>query len=147
MILVLNKKARHEYAIEHSYLAGVVLTGSEVKSLRLKHASLVGSYVQIQSSEAILLNAQINPYTYASDPDYDPKRTRKLLLSKKEIIELEEWHKNGKRVLIALAFEIHGNYIKVKIGVGRGLKKYDKREKIKKRDQERQIQRQMKQAR
>lgn len=147
MILVQNKKARFEYDIEKTYQAGLVLTGPEVKSLRSKHASLTGSYVQIQSGEAVLLNAQINPYAYANNNDYDPRRTRKLLLSKKEILQLEELHKNGKRALVALAIELKGNLIKVKIGVGRGLKKYDKREKIKKRDQERQIQRQMKSVR
>ncbi len=147
MILVQNKKARFEYDIEKTYQAGLVLTGPEVKSLRLKHASLTGSYVQIQSGEAVLLNAQINPYAYANNNDYDPRRTRKLLLSKKEILQLDELHKNGKRALVALAIELKGNLIKIKIGVGRGLKKYDKREKIKKRDQERQIQRQMKSVR
>lgn len=146
MILVQNKKARFEYDIEKTYLAGVVLTGAEVKSLRLKHASLTGSYVQIQSGEAVLLNAQINPYSFADSTEYDPKRTRKLLLSKKEILELEELHKNGKRAIVALSFELKGRLIKLKIGVGRGLKKYDKREKIKKRDQERQIKRQLKYA-
>jgi len=147
MILIQNKKAHFDYDIEKTYLAGVVLTGPEVKSLRLKHASLAGSYVQIQSGEAVLLNAQINPYAYADNHDYEPRRTRKLLLSKKEILQLDDLHKNGKRALVPLAIELQGNLIKVKIGVGRGLKKFDKREKIKKRDQERQIRRQMKRVR
>lgn len=146
MQLVINKKARHEYAIEQTYTAGLLLTGQEVKSLRLKHGSLSGSYVKVIGGDVVLLNAQINPYAYAITDDYDPKRTRKLLLKKKEILELNELQTNKKRALVPLSIEAKGRYIKLNIGVGRGLKQFDKRQKIKERDQKRDMQRQLKKS-
>lgn len=145
MQLINNRSARHEYHIERTYTAGIVLTGQEVKSLRLRHGSLAGSYVKIIGDEAVLLNAQINPYKYAITTDYDPKRTRKLLLKKKEILELLEWNQNKKKALIPVSIDALGRYIKLHIGVGRGLKEYDKRQKIKDRDQDRDLKRQLKQ--
>lgn len=145
MQLIINRQARHDYEIERTYTAGIVLTGQEVKSLRLRHASLNGSYVKVIAGEAVLLNAQINPYAYAITTDYEPKRTRKLLLKKREIEELQEWHQNKKRALIAISIDVVGKYIKLKIGVGRGLKEFDKRKKLKERDQDRELRRQLKQ--
>jgi SsrA-binding protein len=144
MQLVFNKKARFEYDIERTYTAGIILTGQEVKSLRLKHASLTGSYVKIIGDDVVLLNAQINPYAYAITTDYDPKRTRKLLLKKREILELSEWQTNKNRALIPLSIDAKGRYIKLEIGVGRGLKHFDKRKKLKERDQARDVERQLK---
>lgn len=144
MQLVFNKKARFEYDIERTYTAGIILTGQEVKSLRLKHASLTGSYVKIIGEDVVLLNAQITPYSYAITTDYDPKRTRKLLLKKREILELSEWQTNKNRALIPLSIDAKGRYIKIEIGVGRGLKHFDKRKKIKERDQARDVERQLK---
>ena len=144
MQLVFNKKARFEYSIERTYTAGIILTGQEVKSVRLKHASLTGSYVKIIGDDVVLLNAQINPYSYAITTDYDPKRTRKLLLKKREILELSEWQTNKNRALIPLSIDAKGRYIKIEIGVGRGLKHFDKRKKIKERDQARDVERQLK---
>lgn len=145
MKLIVNKQARHEYQIEQTYTAGIILTGQEAKSLRLRHGSLSGSYVKIINGDAVLLNAQINQYAYSSIKDYDPKRTRKLLLKKKELEELWEWSNNKKRALVALSVDALGRYIKVQIGIGRGLKEYDKRKKIKERDQDRDLKRQLKQ--
>lgn len=145
MLLVDNRQARHDYDIERTYTAGIVLTGQEVKSLRLHHGSLTGSYVKIIGSDAVLLNAQINPYKYAITTNYEPKRTRKLLLKKREIEELMEWSDTKKRVLVALSIEGLGRYIKLKIGIGKGLKEYDKRKKIKARDQDRELKRILKQ--
>lgn len=144
MQLVFNKKARFEYDIERTYTAGIILTGQEVKSLRLKHASLTGSYVKIIGDDVVLLNAQINPYAYAITTDYDPKRTRKLLMKKREILELSEWQTNKNRALIPLSIDAKGRYIKLEIGVGRGLKHFDKRKKLKERDQARDVERQLK---
>jgi SsrA-binding protein len=144
MQLVFNRKARHEYDVERTYTAGIVLTGQETKSLRLHHGSLTGSYVKIIGGEAVLLNAQINPYAYAITTDYDPKRTRKLLLKKREIEELIEWSDNKKRVLVPLSIDGLGRYIKLSIGIGRGLKEFDKRKKIKARDQDRELRRSLK---
>jgi len=85
MTLLLNRRAKFDYEIAKELIAGIVLSGPEVKSLRNKSGSLVGSFVKIMSDEAFLLNAQITPYKFANNKDYDPKRTRKLLLSKKEL--------------------------------------------------------------
>ena len=83
--LLINKRAYFDYEFKQIFLAGIVLSGSEVKSLRLKNGSLRGSFVKIINQEAILLNVQISPYKFSSNVDYDSKRTRKLLLRKKEI--------------------------------------------------------------
>jgi SsrA-binding protein len=139
MSLVVNKKARHEYTIERTYTAGIVLSGQEVKSLRLGHGSFAGSYVRIISGEAFLLNAQINAYKFAITTDYDPKRTRKLLLNKKELLELQEWSHNKGRSIVPLTFFAGGRNIKVDLGVGRGKKEFEKRAVLKQRDQEREI--------
>ncbi|PIR61836.1 MAG: SsrA-binding protein [Candidatus Pacebacteria bacterium CG_4_10_14_0_8_um_filter_43_12] len=144
MQLISNKKARFDYQIEQTYTAGLILTGQEVKSLRLRHGSLTGSYVKIVGGQALLLNAQVNPYSFANTIDYEPRRTRQLLLKKKELLELSDWSTNKKRALIPLSIDIVGRYIKLQIGVGRGLKEYDKRQKIKARDQERDLRRQLK---
>lgn len=146
MVIVKNRQARHEYEIEQTYTAGIVLSGQETKSLRLGHASLNGSYVRIVDGEAILLNAQITPYAYAQNQDYDPKRTRKLLLKKREILELDTWSKQKKRTLVAVDFRLLRNHIKLTIGIGRGLKSHDKRRKLKERDLQRELQKQFKRS-
>lgn len=145
MQLIINRAARHEYHIEKTFTAGIVLSGQEVKSLRLRHGSLTGSYVKIIGDEAVLLNAQINPYSYAITTEYDPKRTRKLLLKKSEILELQELNQNKKKALIPISIDVAGRFIKLRIGVGRGLKEFDKRQKIKEREQDRELRRQLKQ--
>lgn len=144
MTLLENKKVRSEYDIEQTLVAGIVLSGPEVKSLRNKSGSLTDSYIKIIDSEAFLLNTQITPYAYADNEDYDPKRTRKLLLKRKEILKLIEVQEQKKKALIPLKITLIGKKIKVEIGVGRGLKQFEKREKIKKRDQQREIEREIK---
>lgn len=144
MAIVVNKKARHEFSIERTYMAGLILTGQEVKSLRLGHASFAGSYVKVMSGEAFLLNAQINLYKYATNPDYDPKRTRKLLLNKRELLELQEWSHNKGRSIVPLAFVLEGRHIKLEIGIGRGRKEYEKRAVLRERDQKREMERELK---
>ncbi len=144
MVLLLNKKARTEYSIEQTYTCGIVLIGSEVKSLRNKSGSLSGSYVKLLGGEAYLLNAQITPYKFSDNRDYEPTRTRKLLLKKKELLKLEEITAQKGNTIIPLGIHLVHNKIKVEIGVGRGLKQFEKREKIKKRTQQRSIERIMK---
>lgn len=147
MLLLKNKKATHEYAIEKTYTAGVVLSGSEVKSLRNKSGSLTGSFVKSMGNELFLINAQISPYKFADNREYDPKRTRKLLMRKKEIVSLSEALEQKGRALVPLSFELINNKIKLKFGLGRGLKLYDKRAKLKERTIQRDIARQMKENR
>ncbi len=119
----------------------MLLEGREVKSLRLKHASLTGSFVKVVGGELFLLNAQINPYQFAQNDDYDPKRTRKLLLKKNEIAPLAQATAQKGRAIVPLEIELVGNLIKLKIGLGRGKKVYEKREIIKKRDLDREMRR------
>jgi SsrA-binding protein len=134
MSLVVNKKAFHDYEIKDSFYAGVALTGPEVKSLRGRHASLTGSYVKVVSGELFLLGAMISPYAYADNRDYDPIRTRKLLVAKKELLKLQQQHDQQKVSLIPLSFELGGRFIKLKVGIGRGKKQYQHRQALKERD-------------
>lgn len=142
--LLTNKKAHHDYEISKTLMAGIVLTGQEVKSLRLKHGSLKGSHVKIIGGEAFLLNAQINPYSYADTREYDPKRTRKLLLQKKEIFQLSEASNQQGWAIVPVKCVIQNGKIKVEVGLGRGKKSYDKRAQLKKRTQKREIEKQLK---
>ena len=117
MLLLKNKRATHDYSIEKTYVSGIVLSGPEVKSLRNKSGSFKGSYVKVISDEVFLINAQITPYAFADNEKYDPKRTRKLLLKKKEIISLTEELDKKNRTLVPLSFNAIGRNIKVKINI------------------------------
>jgi SsrA-binding protein len=139
MLLVGNKRASFDYEIVAIMTAGVVLTGAEVKSLRLKAASFNGSYVQIVDGQAVLLNALISPYKFADNRDYDPRRTRKLLLKKREIAELLARASQKGYTLVPLRWELLGKRIKLVVGVGKGRAKFEKREKLKLRDLEREM--------
>jgi SsrA-binding protein len=124
----------------------VVLTGGEVKSLRGKHGSLSGSFVKILGNEAWLVNAQISPYPYADNTDYDPKRSRKLLLKRQEILKLQTDAQQKGRVLVPLRIEAVGPFIKVVVGIGRGRSTVDKRKVIQKREQDRELQRMLRRS-
>jgi SsrA-binding protein len=143
MVLLENKKARLEYEVLETYSAGVVLTGGEVKSLRNKSGSLTGSYVKVVGGEIVLLNAQITPYKFADNRDYDPKQTRKLLLKKKEIENLAATIETKGYTLVPLSFELVGRMIKLKFGLARGKKQYERRAELKKKAVERDIQREV----
>jgi SsrA-binding protein len=118
-----------------------MLTGGEVKMLRGQHGSLAGSHVRLINDQPVLLNAQIPPYPYARNENYDPIRTRKLLLNKSEILKLQQAQQVKGHAIIALAIGLVGKHIKVEIAVARGRKKSDKRELIKKRDLDREASR------
>ncbi len=137
MLLLKNRRATYDYQISQTFKAGVVLTGAEVKSLRQKSGSLAGSYVQIVDGQAVLLGAQISPYQYANNDNYDPKRTRRLLLHRREIARLDEICHQKHYTLVPLAFLLEGRHIKLEIGVGRGKQTFEKREQIKKRQWQR----------
>lgn len=136
---ILNKKAYHEYTIIDRLEAGVRLHGAEVKSLKTGHASLDGSFVRIIGSEAYLVNAQIFPYLYARPEGYDPKRTRKLLLHKKEIFSLKSKLEGANLTLVPLFWYNKGPLVKLEIGLARGKKQYEKREEKKREDQKREL--------
>lgn len=147
MSLVFNKKASYEYTISKKFIAGVVLSGAEVKSLRLKQASLNGSYIKEIAGELFLINAQINAYAFSNQENYDPKRSRKLLLKKSEIQTLIENSKQKGFAIVPLAFFISHNRIKLELALARGTKEYEKRENIKKRDLKRELETENKRSR
>ena len=134
MSLLVNKRATYDYEIVKKIPAGVVLSGAEVKSLRGKSGSLAGSFVKILESKPVLINAQISPYKYADNTDYDPKRSRILFLRKKEIFQLEEALAVKGLTAVPLSFELVGKRIKLIIGLGKGKKEFEKRAKIKARE-------------
>lgn len=136
-VLVKNRRAFHEYELLKRYEAGLVLTGAEVKSLRLKRASLAGSYIKLMANEAWLINAQINPYPFAENSDYDPKRRRKLLLHHQELEELDRETKHSSRTIVPLAFILKNNRLKLELALAKGKKAWDKRRDLKERAQKR----------
>ena len=138
-----NRKARHDYEILETFEAGMVLTGSEVKSLRAGRANLKDSYARIDRDEAFLLNAHISPYAAASHFGHEPERNRKLLLHRAEIDKLNGRIQERGLTVIPLKIYFKNGRAKVLIGVGRGKKSYDKRESIKKREMERDADRAM----
>lgn len=136
---ILNKKATFEYEILERFEAGITLTGAEVKSLREGHAQLDGSFVRIIDSEAFLVNAQIFPFIYARPEGYDPKRTRKLLLHKKELLNLMGKVSGANLTLIPLSWYTKGPLVKLEVGLARGKKQYEKREAKKREDMKREL--------
>lgn len=136
---ITNKRAYFDYQIFEKFEAGINLYGAEVKAIRLGHADLTGSFVKIIGSEAYLLNAKIFPYKYASPEGYDERRTRKLLLHKSEIISLKSKIEGSNLALVPLSLYTTKGFIKVEVGVGRGKKKFDKREAIKRKDIQRSV--------
>ncbi|MDO8523929.1 MAG: SsrA-binding protein SmpB [bacterium] len=143
--LVENKKVRLEYEILETYEAGISLFGFEVKALRAGNASLVGARVLVRGDEAFLVGATIPPYQEKNAPkSYDPERSRKLLLSRKEILKLAA-HEGQKRLtIIPLMVYNQGQRLKLEIGIARHKKKYDKRAILKSRDAKRAIERTLK---
>lgn len=142
MSLIQNKKAYLNYEILEKYEAGIELLGFEVKSLKAGQGSLEGSYVKIRGGEAFVTGMNIPPYQLNNTPkDYDPIRTRKLLLTKKELKQLQMTEQNRGLTIIPISVYNKGRRIKLDIAVAKGKKKFDKRESIKKRDIEREINR------
>lgn len=138
-----NRRAFFDYEILEKLEAGINLYGAEVKAIRLGHADLSGSFVRIIGSEAYLVNAKIFPYKYAAPEGYDERRTRKLLLHKREIIALKSRIEGSKLALVPLSIYTTKSFIKVQIGLGRGKKEYEKREKIKKKDIQRSVEQEL----
>jgi SsrA-binding protein len=143
--LVQNKKAHFDFEFLEVLEAGVVLFGHEVKSLRSGKASLNGAYVVIRGGEAFLVNASISPYQVANTPKgYDPERARKLLLTKKQLAELEQGSEKQGLTIVAVKWYNNNRHLKLQIALARGKKKADKRETLKERDSKREIDRIMK---
>ncbi|MBU0982015.1 SsrA-binding protein SmpB [Patescibacteria group bacterium] len=142
-LLVKNRKANFEYEILEKFEAGIVLFGHEVKSLKTGGGNLTGSYLTIKNGELWLEKMNIALYEKATLPIYEPTRSRKLLVRKKEIDQLTGALNTQGVTLIPLSCILKNNRIKIEFALARGKKKYDKRESIKKRDQERRIQREI----
>jgi SsrA-binding protein len=137
-ILLKNTKAHFNYETQKKFEAGISLFGFEVKSLKEHQGSINESYVELKGGEAYLVKAHIPPYQTNNTPDdYDAYRPRKLLLNKKEIAKLTGIETKGNLTIIPISVYNSGRYIKIKIAIGRGKKKFDKRETLKKRDFER----------
>ncbi len=136
---IVNRRALHDYETYETIEAGINLYGAEVKAVKLGHADLTGSFVRITGSEAYLVNAKILPYKYARPEGYDERRTRKLLLHKKEIVSLKSKVDGEKLTLIPLSLYTKRNLIKVQIALAKGRKQYEKRKSIKERDMRRSL--------
>jgi SsrA-binding protein len=142
-----NRKARHEYFIEETFEAGMVLDGPEVKSLRDGRANLVDSYARIKRDEVFLYNMHISPYPFTHHVNLDPKRPRKLLLTKKEIKRLLGKTEEKGYTMIPLKVYFSGGWAKVQVGLAKGKKKADKRQAIKEKDLQREMDRERKKSR
>ncbi|MEA5112843.1 MAG: SsrA-binding protein SmpB [Geobacteraceae bacterium] len=138
-IICNNKKAYHDYFIEEKYEAGMVLTGTEVKSLRMGKANLNDSFALVKSGEAFLNNLHISPYDFGNRENHDPDRMRKLLLHKKEIIKLFAKVREQGYSLVPLRLYFKNGKVKVEMGLAKGKKLYDKREDLKLKDQKREM--------
>ena len=134
-----NKKARHEYHIEDTYEAGLVLTGTEVKSLRAGRASLVDGFAEVHRGEVFLHGVHIPVYTQGTWTNHEPRRVRKLLLKRDEIHKLQGRLRDDGVTLIPLSVYFNNGYAKVELGLARGKKNYDKRQDLANRDAQREI--------
>lgn len=144
-IYVENKKAAFDYEILEKYEAGLVLSGQEVKSIRSGHISLKGAFITFHGNNAMLTNAHIAKYKYARKTlDYEPERSRPVLLKKREINHIRGKSQEKGLTIIPLSVYTKGRHIKVEIAVCRGKKRYDKRESIKKREIRVELAREMK---
>ncbi len=139
---ILNRRARFEYEILEKYTAGIVLAGSEIKSIRLGKASIAESFCEFQNNELFVINSNIEEYAYSRNFNHMPKSERKLLLNKKELRSLEKSVQNKGLTIIPLRlFTNEKGLAKLEIGLSRGKKNYDKRETMKERDTKRDLDR------
>jgi SsrA-binding protein len=138
--VISNRRARHDYELDDSLIVGIELTGRETKALRMGHGQLRGAYVTVKDSELWLLNATINGTNGIPIDETEQVRTRKLLAKRKQIDDFIAAKQQG-RTIVPLEILTKGRYIKVRIAMGKGKKNYDKRQTLKKRDEERAIRR------
>ncbi len=144
-LITKNRKAWHDYQVLETFEAGIVLQGTEVKSLRDGRANLKDSYASLQGEEVFLHNLHISPYSHGNINNHDPERTRKLLLHRKEIKKLIGKTQEKGLTLVPLRLYFKRGKAKVELAVGRGKKHYDKRRDIAKRESDRELKREMKQ--
>lgn len=140
-VLAQNKKANHDYFIEETIEAGMVLTGTEIKSIRSGKVQLKDSYVRISNGEAWINNMHVSPFEQGNRFNHDPLRSRKLLLHKKQIGELVGAVKRDGYTIVPLKMYLKDGYAKLLIGVGKGKKDYDKRNDMRKKEARREMER------
>lgn len=137
--MIVNKVAHREYQIGDTYVAGVMLTGAEVKTLREDRGSLRDAYARIIGGELYLVGADLPQYSHYSGKEYDAKRSRKLLLKSRELLKIQQQIEGKALTLIPLKLFFKGRWAKCEIGVGKGKREWEKREDIKKRDTDREM--------
>ena len=142
-IIANNPTARHNYTIEDTIEVGIVLTGTEIKSIRNGKVNMKDTYANIKNGEVFIYGMHISPYEHGNIYNKDPLRTRKLLLTRREINKLVGLIKQKGYSLIPISLYFSGNFLKIELGVGKGKKLYDKREEIAKKDAQRRIQQHM----
>jgi SsrA-binding protein len=143
-LIAQNKKAFHDYFIEDTYEAGLVLVGTEIKSIRLGKVSINDAYAHIEHNQAYIYNMHITQYDFGTKSNHEPTRTRKLLLHKKEIARLYGLQQQQGYSLIPLKLFLRDGYAKIEIAVAKGKKQYDKREDLKIKESNRNIERALK---
>ncbi|WP_077301075.1 SsrA-binding protein SmpB [Virgibacillus pantothenticus] len=143
-VIATNKKASHDYFIEDTYEAGIVLQGTEIKSIRAGRVNIKDAHARIDRGEVKLINLHIAEYAQGNRFNHDPTRTRKLLLHRKEIDKLIGLTQQQGYALVPLKIYIKNGYAKVLIGLGKGKKKYDKREDLKRKQMKRDVDRAIK---
>ena len=143
-LIAKNPTAWHNYAIENTLEAGIVLTGTEIKSIRNGKVNLKDTYVNIKNGEVFIYGMHISPYEFGNIFNKDPLRTRKLLLNKREIDKLYGMIKQKGISLVPISMYMKGNKVKIEVGIGKGKKLYDKREDMAKKDAEMKIKRALK---
>lgn len=140
-VITKNRKAYHDYFIEETYEAGIVLKGTEIKSIRAGKVNLKDSFAKIKDGEVFLMNMHVSPYEQGNRFNHNPTRTRKLLLHRREINKLIGKTKESGYALIPLKLYLKNGYCKVELALAKGKKKYDKREELKKKAAQREIER------
>lgn len=143
-VLAQNRKANHDYTILETIEAGLVLTGTEIKSVRQARINLKDGYCSIKNGEAYVVGVHISPFEQGNIFNHDPLRTRKLLLHKKQIAYLEQEVRQAGNTVVPLKVYIKNGVAKLLIGVAKGKKNYDKREALKQKDIKREVQRELK---
>ncbi len=145
-LIAKNPVAYHNYSISNTLEAGIVLTGTEIKSIRAGKVNLKDSYINIKNSEAYIYGMHISPYEHGNIFNKDPLRTRKLLLNRREINKLIGAINQKGFSIVPIKLYFNNNFVKLEIGIGKGKKLYDKREDMAKKDANRKIQRTLKNA-
>ena len=140
-VVAQNKKARHDYHVEETFEAGIVLQGTEIKSIRAGRANLKDSFARVQNGELFIHNMHISTYEQGNRYNHDPLRTRKLLLHRKEINKLLGATKEQGYSIVPLKMYLKNGFAKLLIGLAKGKKHYDKRDDLKKKDAKREIER------